>query len=175
MYKFAGPSAQGVIEFSWSSSWFVCPLYPPGSPRPPLPPPSGSGGSCRGSPASWFLHTVLAKINIFHFGADSEKTMIFHFLLRSLVILLFSRYLIFQKPPFRRLFRFGPPLGPKKNPIDHFWPPLGSALAPDRAPGTSSGAALAAEHAPGTPSGPSRNRSERKMELLILAGFYHNI
>ena len=128
-------------------------------------------GSARGSPASWFLHTVLAKINIFHFGADSEKTMIFHFLLRSHVILLLLRYLIFQNPLFRRLFRFGPPLGPKKKSIDHFWPPLGSALAPDRAPGTSSGAALAAEHAPGTPSGPSRDRSDRKMKLLIFRWF----
>ena len=50
---------------------------------------------------------------------------------------------------------------------------LGSALASDRAPGTPSGGTLAAEHAPGTSSGPSRNRSERKMELLILALFYH--
>ena len=67
---------------------------------------------------------------------------------------------------------FGHP-GPKKKSIDPFWPPLGSALAPDRAPGTSSGAALAAEHAPGTPSGPSKNRSERKMKMLILHWFYH--
>ena len=163
-----------MIDFSWSSSLFVYPLYPPGSPRPPLPPYLGFCGSARGSPASWFLHTVLAKINIFHFGADSEKTMIFHFLLRSHVILLLLRYLIFQNPLFRRLFRFGPPLGPKKNSIDNFWRPLGSTLAPDCAPGTSPGAALAAEHAPGAPSGPSRNRSDRKMKLLIFRWFYHH-
>ena len=65
------------------------------------------------------------------------------------------------------------PLGPKKKAIAPFWHALGTALAPDHAPGTSSGAALAAEHAPGTPSGPSRNRWERKMELLILALFYN--
>ena len=76
----------------------------------------------------WFLHTVLAKINIFHFGADSETMMIFHFLLLSPVILLFVRHLLFQKPPFPRLFRFGPPWGPNKKSIDPFWPPLGSTL-----------------------------------------------
>ena len=132
------------------------------------------GGSARGSPASWFLHTVLAKINIFHFGADSDKTMICHFLLRSHVILLLLRYLIFQNPLFRRLFRFGPPLGPKKKSIANFWRPLGFTWAPDCAPGTSPGAALAAEHAPGAPSGPSRNHSDRKMKLLIFRWFYHH-
>ena len=154
----------------------VClpPFIPPGSPRPPLSAPGGPTGSGRGSPASWFLHTVLAKINIFHFGADSEKMLIFHFVLRSPVILLLLRYLIFQNPLFRRLFRFGPPLGPKKNSIDNFWGPLGSTLAPGCAPGTSPGAALAAEHAPGAPSGPSRNRSDRKMKLLIFRWFYHH-
>ena len=116
---------------------FVLVRYPPLSPQGALGPrhrpawsrlvPPGSG---RGSETSWFLHTVLAKINIFHFGADSEKIMIFHFLLRSHVILLLLRYLIFQNPLFRRLFRFGPPLGPKKNrsiifgvPWVPLWPP----------------------------------------------------
>ena len=76
----------------------------------------------------WFLHTVLTKINIFHFGADSEKMMNFHFLLLSPVIFLLVRHLLFQKPPFPRLFRFGPPWGPNKKSIDPFWPPLGSTL-----------------------------------------------
>ena len=152
------------------------PFIPPGTLGPrhrPVrsgPVPLGPG---RGSPTSWFLHTVLAKINIFHFRADSEKFTNFHFLLRSLVILLFSRYLIFQKRHFRRLFRFGPPPGPKKESISLFEPPLGAALAAYRAPGTSSVAALAAEHAPGTSSGPSKNRSERKMKMLIFHWFYH--
>ena len=66
-----------------------------------------------------------------------------------------------------------PPFWPKIKSIDFPGPPLGAAWAADRAPGTPLGAALAAEHAPGTPSGPSKNRSERKMELLILHGFYH--
>ena len=119
-----------MIDGSCSSSLFVTPLYPPREPSAPAPGPLGPLGSGRGSPASWFLHTVLAKINIFHFGADSEQMMIFHFLLRSHVILLLLRYLIFQNPLFRRLFRFGPPWGPKKTrsiifgvPWVLLWPP----------------------------------------------------
>ena len=114
---------------------------------------------------------VLAKINIFHFSATSEHFTDFHFLLRFLVI-LFSMSFIFLKRAFRRLFRFWPPPGPKIKTIDVPGPPLGAALAAARAPGISSGAALAAEHAPGTPSGPSKNRSERKMKMLILHWFY---
>ena len=126
---------------------FVLVCLPPLSPsEPSAPAPAATGlhrrllGSPRGSPASWFLHTVLAKINIFHFGADSEKTMIFHFLLRSHVILLLLRYLIFQNPLFRRLFRFGPPPGPKKNrsvilspPWAPLWPPT-ALQGPPRGP-----------------------------------------
>ena len=126
---------------------FVLVCLPPLSPREPsAPAPAATGllrrptGSARGSPASWFLHTVLAKINIFHFRADSENFIDFHFLLRSLVILLLLRYLIFQKPPFRRLFRFGPPWGPKKNrslifgvPWVLLWPPT-ALQGPPRGP-----------------------------------------
>ena len=50
------------------------------------------------------------------------------------------------------LFTLGPLLGPQ-NELHHYpWVSLGVTLAP--------------EHAPRTPSGPSKNRSERKMELL---------
>ena len=97
----------------------------------------------------------------------------FDFCTRSPAIWLFSIPLIFLERAFRRLLRFVPPPGPKKNSIGHFEPALGSPWAPDRAPGASSEAALAAEHAFGTPLGPARNRSARKMKLLILAGFYH--
>ena len=44
-----------------------------------------------------------------------------------------------------------------------------------RVPVPSLGTTWAAERAPGTPSGPSKNRSERKTELLILHLFYHQI
>ena len=77
MNEFAGPLAQGVIDQFCSSSLFVTPLYPPRDPRPPLS--AGLGptraplGSGQGSPETWFLHTVLANINIFKFGADNEK------------------------------------------------------------------------------------------------------
>ena len=54
--------------------------------------------------------------------------MIFQLLLRSPVILLFFRHLLFQKPLFPRLFRFGPPWGPNKKAIDPFLTPLGSTL-----------------------------------------------
>ncbi len=117
--------------------FFVLVCYPPLSPRglsAPAPgllgPARAPTGSVRGSPASWFLLTVLAKINIFHFGADSEKMMIFHFLLRSPVILLLLRYLIFQKPLFRRLFPFGPPRGPKKKNDRSFLASLGPRVGP---------------------------------------------
>ena len=97
----------------------------------------------------------------------------FDFCTRSPAIWLFSIPVICLERAFRRLLRFVPPPGPKKNSIGHFEPALGSPWAPDRAPGASSEAALAAEHAFGTPLGPARNRSARKMKLLILAGFYH--
>ena len=86
--------------------------------------------------------------------------MFIHFLLRSPVILLFLRYLIFQKTNVSMLVPIWDPLGPQTKSIDHFWHPLGSALAPDRAPGTSLGAALAAEHAPGTRELPETARNE---------------
>ena len=56
--------------------------------------------------------------------------MIFHFLLRSPVILLLLRYLIFQKPPFRRSFRFWPPLGPNKKIDRSIFAALGLRFGP---------------------------------------------
>ena len=70
---FAGPLAQGVIEGSCSSTLFVTPFIPQGALGPRSRPAWALPGFRRGSRETWFLHTVLANINIFEFGADNKK------------------------------------------------------------------------------------------------------
>jgi hypothetical protein len=128
------------------------PFIPPVEPG-PLPPPSlvwFVGPQHHGFCTQSLLKSTFFKM--FQFGADSNKLMVFLFLLRSPVILLFLRYLIFQKNTFSMLVPIWDPLGPPKKSIDHFWHPLDAALAP--------------EHASRTASGPSKNRSKQKIELL---------
>ena len=72
----------------------------------------------------WFLHTVLAKINICHFGADSEKMMIFHFLLRSPLIYCYFSGTSFSKSHlFHACSDLGLPGAPTKNRSILFGPP----------------------------------------------------
>ena len=78
--------AQGVIDLSWSLSCLLPAFMQPRSPRPSAlatirlgPAWSGSvpPGEARGSPASWCLHMVLSKINMFQFSADWQISLLF--------------------------------------------------------------------------------------------------
>ena len=135
------------------------PFIPPGTlgPRsrparaPPGPPPDPAKGPRRHGFCTRSL-LISTFFNLVQIMKSNEKIMFLHFLLRSPVILLFLRYLIFQKNIFSMLVPIWDPLGPPKKSIDHFWHPLDAALAP--------------EHASRTASGPSKNRSKQKVEWL---------
>ena len=140
--KFAGPSAQGRVRPRPRPCFFVPPLSPQWTLGPChlLAPcfllPSSVwvvGPQHHGFCAQSLLKSTFFKM--FQFGADSQKLMVFHFLLQSPVILLFLRYLIFPKTTFSMLVPIWDPLGPPKKSIDHFWHPLDSALAPEMLPG----------------------------------------
>ena len=158
--KFARPLAQGVIDQSCSSSLFVIPPLSPRGPSAPVPGPLGRSLDLLKGPGGHGFCTRSVLISTFLTLAQIMKNMkkifVFHFLLRSPVVLLFLRYLILPHFPKKHFFNacsdLGPPGDPQK--IDRsFLAPLGRRLGPRTCFSR-------------TASGPSKKRSKQKIELL---------